>query len=316
MTLRSVVRTLLVAAISFGLLIGVNAAAQSITLNPPNYAAGSNGGGGASDVQNFAQWAAFSTNSVSAGANSVTTGQCLFPLNGNGNGVQQYFPFAVGVQVKVLDPQGSNSETVTITGVSPVALANGSSFPQGYSCGFTATFSNAHTAGFKMYSGDFGLGEAAAYFQNASSNQGYIVTTPNWGGTPATIQAMQGSLFYGKPVGVMDISSGGAQYYALQPTTLTAISAPTTTANVTCGSTVTFCQLATTGGSWTNASYFFAITYVDALGGESPGSTTANFTFGASGTGVLGVLSPAATGRGRVPRLWRHFLRCRDTLAD
>jgi len=106
---------------------------------------------------------------------------------------------------------------------------------------------------------------------------------------------MQASLFYGKPVGVMDVSAGGAQHYALQPTTLTQISAPTTTANVTCNGVVNFCQGATTGGTWTNAAYYFAITYIDALGGESPGSTTANFTFGTSGTGVLSVVSPPAT---------------------
>jgi|HubBroStandDraft_2_1064218.scaffolds.fasta_scaffold150424_2 hypothetical protein len=90
MTLRSVVRTLLVAAISLGLLIGVNAAAQAFLFHFPTMPQVQNGGGGASDVQNFAQWAAFSTNSVSSGANSVTTGQCLFPLNGNSQAPQQF----------------------------------------------------------------------------------------------------------------------------------------------------------------------------------------------------------------------------------
>ena len=245
------------------------------------------GASGLSDVQNFGQWQMFSTNAVTAGAGSLTTYPCYFNIPGATGTQQNWYPLAPGVQVKVLDPSGSNSETVTITGVSTPAAAFGSSFPGGYSCGFSATFANAHAAGVKLVSGDFGLGEAGAFF---GASQGFVVTTPNWGGNVATILGVGAAApqyFGGRPIAVLDISQGFPEFYELRPAATTLISAAAAPTN----------QQVSGGALTASGTYLTACEYVDYIGGTSLASTdSASTVLTGSNQTIVETGCPATTG--------------------
>ena len=104
----------------------------------------------------YGQWAVHSLNAVSSGSNTMTLDNC-FVRAGLGN--RQFFPFATNVTVTVVD--GTNTETaLAVTAVSTPVI-NGISSVNPYTCSFTASFSNAHSAGVSIISADNGVAEAA-----------------------------------------------------------------------------------------------------------------------------------------------------------
>jgi hypothetical protein len=231
---------------------------------------------GRSDVQQFAQWSAKSISAISSGASSVTMDTCFFPLQGIST---NWFPLAVGVVVQVQDPAG-NSELVTVTGVSAPTLSVGSAFSQGWSCGFSATFANAHSGVVKLSSGDFGLGEA---IYNMRKTGGFVTLTPGWGGTDATVSGM--TILYPN-VGIEDISQGPPRFWNLQGG-LTTLAAPTTL------TAVTALPSATPVGAFGTGTYHMCIAYVDIMGQEGPCS--ADFSEAGLATGSFIFSAPAAS---------------------
>jgi hypothetical protein len=179
-------------------------------------------------------------------------------------------PITVGV--------GANAETVTPSAVS-------CSTPAIYStCTVTATFSNGHGTGEPITSGTYGLQEAIDA-ANAVGG-GEVAINARWGtigGTSTIIAAVPFS-----NVVLLDNRSGPTRYWSMQPSTLTAISAPTTLT----GTTVTF--TASPVGTWGTSAYYFCITYVDALGGESPCSASYTQTPGVTSYS-LNITAPAAS---------------------
>lgn len=198
-------------------------------------------------------------------------GTTVMPLSVNA-------PITVGV--------GSNAETVTPSGVS-------CGTPAIYStCQVTATFSKGHGTGDIVASGSYGLQEAI----NAASMGGLVAVSSKWtqiGGTNAIIS----SAVPLAGVVIEDNRSGPSQCWSVQPTTLTTISAPTTLTN----STVTFTASPT--GTWQTSAYYFCITYVDMLGGESACSASYTQTSGTANY-TLNITSPA-TSTGAVG--WRAY---------
>ncbi len=73
-------------------------------------------------------------------------------------------------------------------------------------------------------------------------------------------------------------------------------------ATVSCGGTTTVCD-GTAVGTWTNASQFVCVTYVNALGEESPCSTTAHYT--SAGSLAINFTAPVAS-TGAVG--WRAYI--------
>lgn len=193
-------------------------------------------------------------------------GTTLCPLNTNS-------PILVGT--------GTTSETVTPTAVSGCTSP---SAPYA-SCTVTATFTYAHGTGEIVQSGSYGLQEAL----NAASGSGNAVVDLDnkWtqiGGTTAVIEAA--APYSGAYI--EDNRIGSTQrYWTMQPSTLTVI--PNTVALTT--STAVFA--ASPVVTWANSAYYLCYTYVDALGGESTCSPTANQTPTVNYS--LTVTSPAAT---------------------
>jgi hypothetical protein len=201
------------------------------------------------------------------GAAVASNGAALYPLNINA-------PITVGI--------GANAETVTPTAISNCNLPSS----QVYQCQVTATFNNLHGAQEPVTTGTYGLQEAI----NRANGQGggTVIIDASWaaaGGTNAIITAATGF----PSVSITDNRYHNlAPYWTYQPTTLTQISAPTTLTNTT----VTF--TATPVGTWGTSAYYFCITYVDALGGESPCSASYTQTPGTTAYS-LNITSPAAS---------------------
>jgi hypothetical protein len=211
---------------------------------------------------------------------------CAATLNFGAN--RNVGAFNTNATVKIIDVNSANTETVS--GVTPAY--------SGGTCTLSFSTSNTHTAGsYILRSGTCGLREALndlgglggeviidQRFYDDGCTASTITTSATVGGT---LQANQ----Y-----IHDISNGQDTWYNLQPSTLTTISAPTTSAASTCATTAgLICQVATTGGSWPNSAEIFGEVYVDAVGGWSASSTTAGFTPSASGTNVIQFNSPAAS---------------------
>jgi len=173
---------------------------------------------------------------------------------------------------------GTNAETVTPTAVScstPGTLDT---------CTITATFANLHGTGDQITSSTWGLDEAIIAAQGSGGGQ--VLISGAWGtdgGTNAMITAAP--VF--SAVTLQDTRSG-VQYWNVQPNTLsTGISAPA----VLTSSTVTF--TAAPVGTWGTSAYYICISYVDALGGQSPCSASYTQTPGTANYS-LNIVSPAA----------------------
>src|SRR5271166_1661877 len=201
---------------------------------------------------------------------------------------RSFNPFNTNAPVKVIDINSANTETLVLSSAScsgnlcTIALA---------SAAYT------HNS-FVLRSGTCGLDEAINDLGVAGGeviiDQGFY----DAGCTASTITGTTAGLAvpYAANVYLHDISNGKDQWYNVQPTTLSALAVPTTSANLTCAATAGLvCQSATVGGIWPNSAEYVGDIYVDALGGWSVASTTATLTPSASGTNILQFNSPAAS---------------------
>lgn len=235
----------LVCTLILGLALALTSAfGQTIQYAPGNV-------GGWSDVQQFAQFAAHTTNAVpGSGSQSVTLDNCYISIQAS---QLQFFPLAVGVSVDVLDPAG-NSEVVVITAISSPAVAFGSASP-GYTCGFTGSFAHAHAQGVKIVSADGGLGEAVTVLKGAGAT---IVISPLAGIPASTITALTVGAYN---VGIVDnsgLTNSGPVFYCWNGTTYGVCGGSTGTVNgaamvpFICDTNATLSLVATTtsvGGS-------------------------------------------------------------------
>ena len=218
--------------------------------------------------------------------NAVPKGSQGF-AGGTGGG-----PFATNATVKIIDVVSANTETVAFN-------SNTCSTGGGVAsvCTLSLAAVNTHNS-YVLRSGTCGLQEA---LNDLGSNGGEVIVDQRFyddGCTASTITGLTTSTVHPLQANqyIHDISNGNDTWYNLQPSTLTAISAPTTSANLTCATTAGLvCQSATTGGTWPNSAEYVGDIYVDCLGGWSAASTTANLTPSASATNVLQYNSPAAT---------------------
>lgn len=217
---------------------------------------------------------------------------CTSTLNFGAN--RNVGAFNTNASVKIIDVNPSYTETVN--GVAPTY--------SGGTCTLSFSASNPHTAGsYILRSGTCGLREA---LNDLGINGGEVIIDQRFyddGCTAATITGLVvgtsnpaiGTAGLQANQYIHDISNGKDTWYSLQPSTLSTITAPTTSANLTCASTAGLvCQSATTGGTWPNSAEYVGEVYVDLMGGWSASSTTANLTPSASGTNVLQFNSPAA----------------------
>ncbi len=174
---------------------------------------------------------------------------------------------------------GANQELVTPTAVSGC----GAGQPLG-SCQVTASWTKLHGPSEPVFSGTFGLQEAINAANSAGG--GRIAISTGWtglGGTNATITAATPY----PNVGIEDNrQSALAPYWSMQPSTLTSLATPATQT----ASTIVFTSAT---GTWAASATYFCVTYIDALGGESPCSLTYNQTPTVNYT--LTVVSPAAS---------------------
>lgn len=196
--------------------------------------------------------------------------------------------FATNASVKIIE-NGNNSATETVSGVTPTY--------SGSTCTLPFSTSNTHNS-FILRSGTCGLREA---LNDLNGQGGEVIVDQRFYDDGCSASTITGLTFSttNLPIAtqlVHDISNGNDVWYSIQANTLTAISAPTTSASLTCATTAGLvCQSATTGGTWPNSQEFVGEFYVDCLGQWSASSTTANLTPSASGTNVLQFNSPAAT---------------------
>ncbi len=231
------------------------------------------------------------TNTITlvTGASTQSNGNVLFPVTTN-------TPITVGI--------GSNAETVTPSAVSNCNLPSSQTAgPLGPNCTISATFANLHGPQEPVTSGTYGLQEAINSANTANGGGGTVMIDSRWqalGGTTAIITAATAF----NNVGIYDTRDLRNQWWTMQPTTLTVI--PNTVALTT--TTAVFS--ATPVGTWANSAYYLCYTYVDAMGGESTCSPTANQTPTLNYS--LTVTSPAAT-TGAVG--WRMYAGATYTLA-
>ena len=187
-------------------------------------------------------------------ASGVQTITIAFGYVTAGDGTS-FCPLATNALINV--GAGSSIETVTPSAVSCSGAYNSTTI--------TANFSNVHGQGEIVTSATYGLQEAIDI--QASAGGGLVDLSPGWtsaGGTNATIAlAVPVS-----SVTLEDLRGPYFKYYTTQPTTLTSLAVPATLTS----STVVFA--AAPVGTWANSAYYFCVTYVDILGGESPCSLT------------------------------------------
>lgn len=189
----------------------------------------------------------------------------------------QFVPWATTNPVNI--GAGSTLETLTPSAVSTTACPQGGG-AQGVCALLTLSTSFTHGQGDPVVSGSAGVDEAVL---DANANGGGIVMVDN--GSPATDAIIAAAPIF-STVSIQDNTGPEFEYWSVQPSTLTAISAP----SILTTGTLTFAGT----GTWVNnASSNFCITYVDALGGESPCSTLYNVT--PTNNSIATVTSPAAS---------------------
>jgi hypothetical protein len=202
-----------------------------------------------------------STGNAATGSSTITLVSGQVTMSGQ---TAPFYP--VTTTTPIIVGIGANADTVTPTAVSGC----NQQFPVG-ACTITASFNHIHGASEPVVSGTFGLQEAInAANSTLAATGGVVAVTSGWaslGGTSAIISAATPY----PNVAVLDKRTG-AQYWSMQPSTLTSLAVPTTLA----AGTVVFA--AAPVGTWAASAYYFCVTYVDALGGEGPCSLTYNQT--------------------------------------
>lgn len=255
----------------------------------------SNNIGGRIIASEYGKYVLTTQSSMTAGAASTVNFQPCFIHVGTGN--RQVFPFwalgntALNVPLQIQD--GSNSETVYTE--SAASFPSENTVPPTvaqYTCSFTITPANSHSAGVLVTSGDGGLMEAA----NDALSQGIneVDLDSNFTGTPSNSSYVPITGL----VSLVDLRGGNRPpFWTVQSSTLTGISAPTTrvgsTSNCTGTNTVCDTTTAVASGGFTNAAQYVWVAYVDYLGGVSPASATAHYT--SAGAVQIEFVAPAAS---------------------
>lgn len=240
--------------------------------------------GGKYVASQYGGWSVQSVNSVAAGAASMTLSNC-YPKMGNGiagpNGglqIRPLFVFATNTPVTVVD--GSLTETVTPSAVT-APTANTASSINPFNCSFTATFSNAHTGGVTIVSGDGGLAEAV---NDAHATGGVVVLDPLSGISDSNITSNT-AVFHN--VVLEDDRQGAVTYWNSSPSTATFLAVPTTL------TAVTALPSATPVGAYGTGTYHLCIAYVDIMGNE--GACSLDFSEAGLATGSFIFTAPAAS---------------------
>jgi len=210
---------------------------------------------------------------TSTGTASITLAQACLTL-GDGTTL-----CPINTSTSITVGVGAQQDTFTPTSVSN---CNYPASPYG-ACTITGTINHVHGVGDYVISGTYGLQEALNAAQ--SKGGGIVVVDSTFAAGGGTNAIITGTVGYSNVV--LEDTRYGEQYWSLQPSTLTQISAPTTLT----GTTVTF--TATPVGTWPASPEYFCITYVDALGGESPCS--ASYTQTPTVNYTLNIASPAAS---------------------
>ena len=213
------------------------------------------------------------TITVVNGTTSTTAGQIIAPLNVNA-------PFFIGT--------GASFELVPASSISSVSCST----PTVYNtCSVTATFSYAHNTGDAIRSGTYGLQEAINWVQANGGDT--VALNGKWsalGGTNATLSAA--TPYAG--VTIEDYRNGSSQnWWSVQPSTISLISAPTTLTS----STVTQPASCPTGASctWTAAEPYFCVAYVDILGQLSACSASYAPSSNLTASLPVNITAPAAS---------------------
>lgn len=271
MNFRKITGFLAFAALLAGPVLAQNRTRFGGMYNASDYAYGVSGAPGPLMVQTGNSTTGSTSITVQIAYATLGDGTKLFPLGTVGN------TFTIGT--------GANStlESPTITGQSNCG------FDAGYAtCTVTASFTYVHGSGEPITTATFGLQEAVNAAHGAGfvpRSGGTVMLDPAWtglGGTNATISSAT-------PFSnvVIEDTRAGLQYWSMQPSTLTQLATPATQTS----STIVY--TATPVGTWAASATYFCVTYVDALGGESPCSATYNQTPTLNYT--LNVTSPAAS---------------------
>lgn len=275
--------------ISIGLLGGSPALAQSgVSTFPSN-------SGGRIIASEYGKYVLTTQSGMTGGAASTVNFQPCFIHVGTGN--RQIFPFwslgnpALNVPLQIQD--GSNSETVYTESAASFPTMN--TIPPTvaqYTCSVTFTPINSHSSGVIITSGDGGLMEAI----NDALAQGIneVDLDSNFTGTPSNSSYVPITSL----VSLVDLRSGNRPpFWTVQPSTLTALTAPIprvgSASGCTGSNTVCDTAIAVSSGGFTNAAQYVWVAYVDILGGISSASTTAHYT--SAGAVQIEFLAPAAS---------------------
>lgn len=229
---------------------------------------------------------ATSLNVAPGGGNSVITGTSTITLVTGSVGTSNQGSFnPLSTNTPIYVGFGSNQDLVTPTAVSGC----GAGQPQG-SCQVTAAFTHIHGANEPVFSGTFGLQEAINSANAAGG--GVVALGSGWtalGGTNAAVTAAAPF----SNVFIEDNRGVAQRFWSMQPSTLTVIPPPATlVSSATLAGGVSF--TASPVGTWATSAYYFCITYVDALGGESGCSASYTITPGTTSYS-LNVISPIAS---------------------
>lgn len=186
-----------------------------------------------------------------------------------------FAPLSVLAPVTIVDANGVDTATPTAVSCATPGIPD--------SCSFTATFTNAHGKGARVYSGTAGLQEAMNYSYGTS---GEVILSPVWttmGGTNAMISAA--TVIPG--VDIEDQRIGASQqYWTIQPSATTALATgPTLTAATLYQATSCITGAGGATCTWSTNNPYCSVAYVDLLGnvgiggtGFQPGALTASLT--------------------------------------
>lgn len=270
-------------SIVYGLVAGIPALAQSGNPLQANQVAGE------IMVSEYGKWSVTTLNAIVVGSNTVNFAPCFIHV---GTANRQVFPFwaqgaqALNVPIQVQD--GTLSESVTSE--TAAAFPTSAIVPptvQPYSCSFTATFANAHSAGVQIGSGDGGLAEAMNDALSLGAGAITIDQTAN-----VTYSALTTLLVYPN-IQIVDKRSPQLQYWNPTPAAATSLSAPIALTSSTVAASGVACT--PVGSCYAAGTIHVAYALVDAMGNEGPISADYNFT-DTSAKGVLFNSPPAAVG--------------------
>ena len=236
-----------------------------------------------------------STNAVTAGVGTMILSASSVTLQDG----SVLYPFTVPEQL-MIDQGTSVAEIVTLTSASGC-----STNAPNATCAITATFANAHGPSATITSATYGLQEALNDAASAvagaqqslviAGNQlkgGVVVVDSTWPGTSIAAPQSGATVTPWPNVAIEDTHGAVPQWYSLQPSNATAVATPIALTSGTISSG-TASSLGGVSATWTNAAWYFCVTYVDLQGNESPCGPTYNFT--ATASVVINVTAPAAS---------------------